>query len=74
MRYHTLGFCFKDCKMAASRNSLNGEEAKTMAECVKGARNARKDYRDKLANSKENGDGGRKVNFSEGTKEEKGRS
>ena len=41
MRYHTLGYCFKDCKYHKGHGNLNEEETQDMATFLTNAREVR---------------------------------
>ena len=44
MRYHTMGYCFKDCKYLKSHGNLNNEETVGMANFLATARQGRKKF------------------------------
>ena len=61
VRFHSLGFCFRDCKHKEGHGTLDAEETTLLKNYFEGARSSRRNFqngRNRNGNDQRNGGGG----------------
>ena len=61
LRFHALGFCFRDCKHKEGHGTLDADETALLKTYVEGARSSRRNFqngRNRNGNDQRNGSGG----------------